>query len=133
MKKQIMKSLVAASMMLAMLFGGNAAFANGANEKANGGAKKKVAAKHPKTVRISVSKDGFSPSSISVEKGFPVTLLFTRKDKEGCGNKVVFRSLKITKALPVGKEVAVKITPQKTGDIAFTCGMGMYKGNIVVE
>ncbi len=133
MKKQMMKSLVAASMMLAMLFGGNAAFANGANGKTNNGATKKVAAKHPKTVRISVSKDGFSPSSISVEEGFPVTLIFTRKDKQGCGNKVVFPSLNIKKNLPVGKPVTVKITPDKSGDIAFTCGMGMMKGNIVVQ
>ncbi|HXG86165.1 MAG TPA: cupredoxin domain-containing protein, partial [Pyrinomonadaceae bacterium] len=97
------------------------------------GATKKVAAKHPKTVRISVSKDGFSPSSINVEEGFPVTLIFTRKDKQGCGNKVVFPSLNIKKNLPVGKPVTVKITPDKSGDIAFTCGMGMYKGNIVVQ
>ncbi|HXG84972.1 MAG TPA: cupredoxin domain-containing protein, partial [Pyrinomonadaceae bacterium] len=82
MKKQIMKSLIAASMLLAMLFGGNAAFAGGTNGKTKNGATKKVAAKHPKTVRISVSKDGFSPSSINVEEGFPVTLIFTRKDKQ---------------------------------------------------
>jgi len=133
MKKQIMKSLIAASMMLAMLFGGNAAFANGTNGKTNNGATKKVAAKHPKTVRISVSKDGFSPSSINVEEGYPVTLVFTRKDRKNCGNKVVFPSLNITKNLPVGKPVTVVITPEKSGDIAFTCGMGMMKGNIVVQ
>ena len=128
-----MRSLVAASMMLAMLFGGNAAFANGTNGNTNSGAKKKVAPVHAKTVRITVNEDRFSPSTIEVEKGFPVTLLFTRTDKKACGSKVVFRSLKITKALPVGKEVAVVITPRKTGDIAFACGMGMHKGKIVVE
>ncbi|MEO7672452.1 MAG: cupredoxin domain-containing protein [Pyrinomonadaceae bacterium] len=132
MKKQIMKSIVAASMILAML-GGNVALANGTNEKASNVAKKIVSAKHPKTVRISVSKRGFSPSSISVEEGFPVTLIFKRKDKKGCGNKVVFPSLGITKTLPVGKPVTVKITPEETGSIAFTCGMGMYKGKIVVQ
>ena len=128
----MMKSIVAASMVLAML-GGNAVLANGTNEKGANGAKKKAAAKHPKTVRVSVSKNGFSPSSINVEEGFPVTLIFTRKDKQGCGNKVVFPSLGITKTLPVGKRVTVKITPDQTGSIAFTCGMGMYKGNIVVQ
>jgi len=133
MKKQIMKSLTAASMMLAMLFGGNAAFAGGTNGNTKNGAKKKVAVKHPKTVRITVSKDGFSPSSINVEEGYPVTLIFNRKDKKGCGNKVVFPSLNITKNLPVGKPVTVKITPEKSGNIAFTCGMGMMKGSLVVS
>ena len=133
MKKQMMRSLVAASIMVAMLFGGNAVLANGASDKTNHKAKKKGVVKHPKTVRISVSKRGFSPSSINVEEGFPVTLIFTRKDKQGCGSKVVFRSLGITRNLPVGKPVTIKITPEQSGNIAFTCGMGMYKGNIEVQ
>lgn len=133
MKKQVKKSIVVASIMLAMLFGGIVMLANDASDKTNHKAIKKVTARHPKTVRISVSKNGFSPSSISVEEGFPLTLIFTRKDKQGCGNKVVFPSLGITKTLPVGKPVTVKFTPEKSGDIAFTCGMGMYKGNILVQ
>jgi len=132
MKKQMMRSIIAASMMLAML-GVNTALANGTNEKSASVAKKTVSAKHPKTVRISVSKNGFSPSSIDVEEGFPVTLIFTRRNKQGCGDKVVFPSLGVTKNLPVGKRVTVKFTPEQTGSIAFTCGMGMYKGNIVVQ
>ncbi len=127
-----MKSLIAASMMLAMLFGGNVAFANGSNGNTKNGAKKKAAA-HPKTVRVSVGKNGFSPSTINVEEGFPVTLIFKRASKQSCGNKVVFPSLNITKNLPVGKPVTVKITPDKTGEIAFTCGMNMFKGSIVVQ
>ena len=132
MKEQIMRSIAAASMMLALL-GGNAVLANGTNEKAAKAAKKTVSAKHAKTVRVSVTKNGFSPSSINVEEGFPLTLIFTRRDKQGCGDKVVFPSLGITKKLPVGKRVTVKFTPEQTGSIAFTCGMGMYKGNIVVQ
>lgn len=129
MKKQIIKSIVAASMMLAMLFGGNAAFANPIYGKNN--VKKKFA--HPKTVRITVNKKGFSPSSISTEQGSPLTLIFRRPKNEGCGNKIVFPSLNITKDLPVGKNVTIKFTPSETGNISFTCGMGMYKGSIVVS
>ncbi len=129
MKKRIIKSIVAASMMLAMLFGGNTAFANPIYGKNK--VKKKFA--HPKTVRINVSKKGFSPSSISTEQGSPLTLIFKRTSKEGCGNKVVFPSLNITRDLPVGKNVTIKFTPSETGSISFTCGMGMYKGSVVVH
>jgi len=129
MTKQIMKSIVAGSIVLAMLFGGNAAFANPIFGKNN--IKKKFA--HPKTVRINVTKKGFSPSSISTEQGSPLTLIFKRTSKEGCGNKVVFPSRNITRDLPVGKSVTIKFTPTETGNISFTCGMGMYKGSVVVS
>lgn len=87
---------------------------------------------HPKTVRISVTKNGFSTTSIDAEVGSPLTLVFTRRTKEGCGNKVVFPSLGITKSLPAGKAVTVNVTPRQEGTISFTCGMGMFKGSIVV-
>lgn len=88
---------------------------------------------HPKTVRISVTKDGFSRTSISGEVGSRLTLIFTRRTSEGCGSKVVFPELGITKNLPVGKPVTVVITPKKEGTINFSCGMGMYKGSIVAQ
>lgn len=135
MKRQITKSLVAFSMMMAMLLGGgNVAFAGGTSGKSKIGAKAKAARRaHPKTVHVTVNKNGFSPSSISVEEGFPITLIFKRATKEGCGDKVVFPSLNITRDLPIGKNVTVKFTPDQSGEIAFTCGMGMYKGKIVVQ
>lgn len=88
---------------------------------------------HPKTVRISVTKNGFSPASINTETGSPLTLIFTRRSRQGCGNKVVFSSLGITKDLPVGRAVTIKFTPRKDGTINFTCGMGMYKGVVLAE
>lgn len=129
MNIRIIKSIVALSMIVAMLFGGNAVFANPIYGKNR--LKKKVA--HPKTVRITVSKNGFSPSSITTEQGSPLTLIFKRPKNEGCGNKVIFPTLNITKDLPVGKNVTIKFTPTETGNISFTCGMGMLKGNIVVN
>jgi len=129
MKTRIIKSIVALSMIAAILSGGNAAFANPIYGKNK--VRKKFA--HPKTVRITVSKNGFSPSSINAEQGSPLTLIFKRPKNEGCGNKVVFPSLNITKDLPVGKNVTIKFTPSDTGNISFTCGMGMYKGSIVVS
>lgn len=88
---------------------------------------------HPKTVRISVTKNGFSPGSLNAEVGSPLTLIFTRRSREGCGDKVVIPSLGITRNLPLGKPVTIKITPRSEGTITFSCGMNMHKGSIVVQ
>jgi plastocyanin domain-containing protein len=88
---------------------------------------------HTRTVKIRVDKDGFSPSSIDVEAGHKLNLVFTRADKNNCGNVVVFPKLKIRKTLPVGKDVIVSVTPTEAGNITFTCGMGMMKGSLVVS
>lgn len=87
---------------------------------------------HTRTVKVRVDKNGFSPSSIEVEAGHKLNLVFNRADKDNCGGTVVLSKYKIRKALPVGKDVIVSITPTDAGTISFTCGMGMYKGSIVV-
>ncbi len=88
---------------------------------------------HTRTVNIRVDKNGFSPSSIDVEAGHKVNLIFNRADKNNCGNTVVFRKLKIRKSLPVGKDVIVTFTPRTAGRLNFSCGMGMHKGTVVVS
>ena len=92
-----------------------------------------VAEAHTRTVKIKVDKNGFSPSSIDAEAGHKLNLVFKRADKNNCGSVVVFPKQKIRKSLRVGKDVVVSITPTKSGQITFTCGMGMYKGSIVVS
>lgn len=88
---------------------------------------------HTRTVRIKVDKNGFSPSSIEVEAGHKLNLIFNRVDNDSCGRTVVFRRPSIRKALPVGQDVLVTITPRVAGRINFACGMGMHKGSIVVS
>lgn len=88
---------------------------------------------HTRTVKITVDKNGFSPASIEVEAGHKLNLVFTRADKNNCGNVVVFPKLKIRKTLPVGKDVIVSLTPREAGNITFTCGTGMMKGSLVVS
>lgn len=91
------------------------------------------AAAKPRTVKIKVSGEGFTPSSVSIKKNEKVRLLMTRTDAKNCGGEVVFSSLNIRKTLPVGKTVAVEFTPTEAGEIAFACGMGMMKGKILVQ
>ena len=94
--------------------------------------KTSVVEAHTRTVKIRVDKNGFSPSSVELEAGHKVNFVFNRADKNNCGSVVVFPKLKVRKNLPVGKDVIVSFTPREAGQMTFTCGMGMYKGNIVI-
>lgn len=82
--------------------------------------------------KITVSSDGYEPSSISVVKGQPVKLAFYRADSNNCGGEVVFDKLNIKKKLPVGETVLVEFTSNETGEIAFACGMNMLSGKVIV-
>jgi len=102
------------------------------------GANKDETVMSAKTVKgvqkITVVIDGgYAPSTITAKVGKPLAITFYRKEKSGCGNQVVFKSLGIKKDVANGARVTVKFTPKKAGIIKFTCGMGMYKGQIVVK
>lgn len=83
--------------------------------------------------KVTVSSDGFEPSSVSIVKGQPVKLAFYRGDPNNCGGEVVFATQKIRKKLPVGETVVVEFTPTKAGEIAFACGMDMLRGKLIVS
>ncbi|MBX3292931.1 MAG: cupredoxin domain-containing protein [Acidobacteria bacterium] len=82
--------------------------------------------------KITVSSNGYEPSSIPVVKGQPVKLAFYRADSENCGGEVVFAKQNIRKKLPVGETVLVEFTPTEAGEISFACGMDMLRGKLVV-
>ncbi|MBV6491053.1 MAG: hypothetical protein CNCCGFBP_01584 [Fimbriimonadaceae bacterium] len=87
----------------------------------------------PVEIEVRVDKNGYTPSVVEVAKAGKVKLLFKRMSAVGCGERVVFPALGIEKDLPVGTVVAIEVEA-KTGErIAFTCGMGMYKGALVVR
>ena len=132
MKKRFIKAIAAAAVLVAVFFGGNSlAFARPSFYDAKDAAKKKTA--RAKTVRVKIDRNGFSPETITVAKGTLLMLIFTRADAKNCGSKVVFPALNLSYDLPVGEDVSVKITPEKSGEITFTCGMGMYRGTVVAR
>ncbi len=76
---------------------------------------------------------GYSPEVISIQKGKTTKLNFIRKDPTGCLEEVVLGDFKIRKQLPINKKVVIELTPNKSGEFIYTCGMGMYKGKIIVK
>ena len=85
-----------------------------------------------KTVRINISQEGYAPAAVSVKKGQTVRLVFYRSDANNCGEELVFPALNLKREIPVRKPIVVTLTPRRTGEIAFACGMDMFRGKILV-
>lgn len=83
--------------------------------------------------RITVSEKGFEPARVTLRAGAPARLTFVRTTDATCATEIVVPSLKITRPLPLNQPVDIDFTPDKPGDIAFACGMGMFSGTLVVH
>src|SRR6266568_1906422 len=65
--------------------------------------------------------------------GVPLRLVITRKTDRTCAKEVVIKDLGIDRPLPLDQPVTVDITPKKTGQLRYACGMDMVSGAIVVQ
>src|SRR5687767_13718106 len=63
------------------------------------------------TVDIRISGGEYQPASVTVAKGQPVRLNFTRDEKPTCGDVLVFPALNIRKEIPVNQVVSVDLNP----------------------
>jgi len=104
--------------------------ATGCSKKTNGTT---AQAQAPRVVAITADGDGFTPLQVKVAKGQTVTLRFTRTSDETCAKQVVFPDLGLKKDLPLNKPVDIPVPSTKSRTLAFQCGMGMFKGSVVVN
>lgn len=75
---------------------------------------------------------GYNPEVISIQKAKTTKINFLRKDRSSCLEDVVLSDFKIRKFLPLNKTVTVELTPQKSGEFRFECGMNMFHGKLRV-
>jgi plastocyanin domain-containing protein len=87
----------------------------------------------PRELEVEVNAMGYDPSELRAAAGSAVRLVFTRTSDEGCGQELVIPSLGIHRDLPLDEPVAIDLTMPASGRVAFTCGMDMYRGALVVE
>ena len=71
-----------------------------------------------KTIEVSASRAGFTPSLINARKGEAVHLRLTSRDQEHCFAIEAFR---IEKRVVPGRTTAVDITPDRAGTFPFYC------------
>lgn len=76
---------------------------------------------------------GYSPAVVRVKAGWPVRLVFDRRDSGSCSDEVVFPDFGVRRFLPTGKKTVIEVTAPKAGRYDFTCGMSMLHGAIVAE
>jgi plastocyanin domain-containing protein len=85
------------------------------------------------TIRVVVDSQGFSLGSIEVAKGRPIILEFVRTTDGTCAKEIVIPALNIRKPLPLNTPVDILIPADEATTYAFACGMGMFKGSVVVR
>jgi plastocyanin domain-containing protein len=70
---------------------------------------------------------------ITVQVGIPVrwTITMAQGDLNGCNGAMAIPKLDIRKRLQAG-ETVVEFTPTETGNLAYSCWMGMIRSTIIV-
>ncbi len=93
----------------------------------------RVAAQKPGVVKIEVTDEGFSPSSVTLSPGAPVELEFLRTTDETCAHSVAFPELGIREPLALNKPVLVKVPASQRRSLVFQCGVGDHRSAVVIN
>ncbi len=87
----------------------------------------------PRRIELKVTDQGFVPDEVKVKKGEPLELVVTRTTDQTCAKKIVVKDAGVSKDLPLNQPVTIALTPQKTGELKYACGMNMLTGVLLVE
>jgi len=80
-----------------------------------------------------VAERGYTPDTLTVKKGTPVRLTVEYRERATCQKQFLIPAFAVNETLPDYGSKVVEFTPTKTGTFPFTCGMGMYRGTLIVE
>ena len=84
-------------------------------------------------IRMEENSRGYSPNEFTIVKGVPVRWIVDAKSPYSCASSLVAPAIGVNKRLEAGENI-IEFTPQQSGQVAFSCSMGMYTGRFnVVE
>ena len=83
----------------------------------------------PQRISMKVVGLDYEPHQFTVKQGVPVQWWIDASQAEGCGRILVAPRLRIQKLLSASSTTLISFTPDKPGDYAFNCGMGMMTPN----
>lgn len=84
-----------------------------------------------RTIRMTQTADGYSPEKLVVHKGERVRWIIDSTDSYTCAVSFVAPKIGVREVLKPGENV-IEFTATETGEIPFSCSMGMYRGAIEV-
>jgi hypothetical protein len=87
----------------------------------------------PDAIHVEVSGAGFHPSRLTAVANQPLRIAFERKDAENCASVVLFPDFNLRRQLPPGQTTVVELPAMSRRELSFSCGMGMYRGNLLVR
>jgi len=82
---------------------------------------------------ITLTGKGYQPEKLRVKRGVPLKLTFVRQVEATCATEVELVGYGIRRELPVNQPVVIDFTPDRTGEIVYTCAMKMVGGKIFVK
>ena len=85
------------------------------------------------SAKVVIGNYGYDPASIRLKRGVPAKVTFLRVSESTCATEVLFADYGIRRELPLNQAVTVSFTPRKTGEFAFTCGMNMHRGKLIIS
>ena len=103
-------------------FGGAGKFTNN---------KQNISQGEVQTIKMTQDSSGYSPNVLTVKKGVPVRWIINSVNPYSCASSIVMRKYGISRNLEKGENV-IEFTPTESGEILFSCGMGMYRGKFIV-
>jgi sulfite exporter TauE/SafE len=84
------------------------------------------------TAEMTVDYNGYTPNVLYVKKGILVHWIINVKQLSGCTSQILMPDFNIRKNLKVGENI-IEFTPNKVGEIKFSCGMKMIWGKFIVN
>jgi sulfite exporter TauE/SafE/copper chaperone CopZ len=83
-------------------------------------------------VRMVENDFGYSPNVIPISPNRKIRLVVEAKSPYSCASQLIIPSLGISKQLQSGENV-IEFTSPPSGEVRFSCSMGMYTGKFVVS
>ncbi len=83
-------------------------------------------------ITITAVTDAYEPADQQAVAGVDTVLVVQSKQAQGCIRAFVIPSLRIEKTLPVNGDTIIPLGVLKPGKLRYTCGMGMYTGQLSI-
>ncbi|MCY0952123.1 sulfite exporter TauE/SafE family protein [Streptomyces sp. H27-S2] len=82
------------------------------------------------TITVQARTNSYTPTAITAAAGIPTKLVVATRGTNGCVRSFVVPDRGVQEILPVTGETVIDLGTPQPGTLAFTCGMGMYGGEI---